>query len=334
MKKYGIDFRPDKKFILSKITQERIMSYYLGLPIDLGTLFRSPLRNDANPTCGFAYSQSGYLLFRDFSGHFWGDCFDVVMYMRNCDFQTALDIISKDLDLIRTSVPDNHIPEASEKIRTRKKLSFRRSACWSEVDKEYWGSYHIRSSTLKKFHVSPMFLGFINDEVVYRYSKSDPGYNYWVRKDSEGRDRMKFYFPLRDRSRTRFMGNCDGTDIFGYDNLPPNGDVLIITKSLKDVMVLFELGISAIAVQAESFKTFPKKVMDELKTRFNNIITLFDFDATGVSLTNMFRKVFGTDFRFITNGRLRSVDYGTKDIADYIRRWGPEHTLSLIRINI
>ena len=132
---------------------------------------------------------------------------------------------------------------------------------------------------------------------------------------------------------TRFMGNCGANDLFGYDNLPDTGDLLIITKSLKDVMVLHELGIPSIAVQAESM-VFGDSIFKELSSRFRRIITLFDFDHAGIRLTNIFRKLYSTGHRFLTDGRFRSIDYGAKDISDYIRRWGPQYTLSLIRINI
>lgn len=43
----------DKDYITQKIGQEKIMSYYLKVPIDLNKLFVSPLRNDKHPTCSF-----------------------------------------------------------------------------------------------------------------------------------------------------------------------------------------------------------------------------------------------------------------------------------------
>jgi hypothetical protein len=332
MGKYGITFRPDRSYVLSKVSQEQIMSYYLGIPVDIGVLYRSPLRNDNNPTCGFAYSNNGNLMFRDFSGHFWGDCFDVVMYVRNCNFADALNHICTDMALIkRMEIPEELLGPRIPK--TRKTLGFRKRTSWSEVDKEFWKSYHISSKTLRKFHVSPMYMGFINDEVCYRYRDSDPGYAFWLRTDSNNTDRIKFYFPYRDRTMTRFMGNCGANDLFGYDNLPPKGDLLIITKSLKDVMVLYELGIPSIAVQAESM-VFDRNIFTDLASRFKRIITLFDFDHAGVRLTNIFRKLYSTGHRFLTDGRFGSLDYGAKDISDYIRSWGPKYTLSLIRINI
>lgn len=51
------------------------------------------------------------------------------------------------------------------------------------------------------------------------------------------------------------------------------GDILFITKSMKDVMCLHEMGIPAVSPSSES--TFlPKDVLEQLKTRFKRIIIL------------------------------------------------------------
>lgn len=92
-----------KQFILDKIPEERIMEFYLGIPVKKG-LFRSPLRRDSTPTISFYRNKSGTLVMHDFNGSFHGDVFAVVMYKFNCSFGEALRIIANDFDLI--SQPD------------------------------------------------------------------------------------------------------------------------------------------------------------------------------------------------------------------------------------
>src|SRR5574344_1479864 len=65
-----------KELILQNISQEAIMKHYLGVHIGKG-LFRSPLRNDKKPTCAFYKNKSGDLIFKDFGGYFYGNCFSV-----------------------------------------------------------------------------------------------------------------------------------------------------------------------------------------------------------------------------------------------------------------
>lgn len=328
MRGYGLDFNPTKDFVLSKVSQEQIMTYYLGVPVSLGTLFRSPLRADKNPTCGFAYTGAGKLMLRDFGGHFWGDCFDVVCHMFGCSFNEALRIVSKDMNLMANSIPKISL---LNRPTPRKLFEYSTRHRWSEVDKDYWLGHKIHAKTLRKFHTSPVHIAWIDKKIVYRYSQSDPCYAYFVRMGSDGIARIKFYFPLRGKGQVRFMGNCDANDLFGFDNLPPSGELLIITKSAKDVMALYELGFHSIGVQAESM-IFGEHIFEELSSRFSRIITLFDFDHAGVTLTNRFRQRYGTEYRFLTNGRFGTKNYHAKDIAQY--NSFNSNTIQLIKENL
>lgn len=89
-----------KQFILDKVPEERLMEFYLGVPVKKG-LFRSPLRRDSTPTVSFYRNKSGTLVMHDFSGAFHGDVFAVVMHKFNCSFGEALAIIANDFDLVK-----------------------------------------------------------------------------------------------------------------------------------------------------------------------------------------------------------------------------------------
>lgn len=53
--------------------------------------------------------------------------------------------------------------------------------------------------------------------------------------------------------------------------MPKNGDLLIIQKSMKDVMCLYELGITAIAPNSENLFLSDKQ-LEAVKNRFKRII--------------------------------------------------------------
>ena len=78
--------RITKEFILSKISQEAIFEFYLGIPVKKG-LFCSPscIRVDKKPTCSFYKSGKGNLTYKDFAGPTF-NCIDVVMHLYNCSF--------------------------------------------------------------------------------------------------------------------------------------------------------------------------------------------------------------------------------------------------------
>lgn len=75
------------------------MEHYLGVPVKKG-LFCSPLRNDSNPTCSFYRNKSGDLIFKDFSGEFYGNFVSVVMRKFNCSYYMALQIMANDFGII------------------------------------------------------------------------------------------------------------------------------------------------------------------------------------------------------------------------------------------
>ena len=92
-----------KQTILDKISQISIFSTYLNLSnniiqhcIDTGELICSPIREDIHPTCGFKYDNKGKLKFRDFSGFFWGDAFDVVAYIMSNIYNREYNIRNKE----------------------------------------------------------------------------------------------------------------------------------------------------------------------------------------------------------------------------------------------
>ena len=62
---------------------------------------------------------------------------------------------------------------------------------------------------------------------------------------------------------------------------PKTGDVLLITKSQKDVMLAYELGIPAIAPCSEVLFLSNKQIQ-HLKKRFKTIVVCYDTDITGI----------------------------------------------------
>lgn len=62
--------------------------------------------------------------------------------------------------------------------------------------------------------------------------------------------------------------------------LPESGDYVVITKSLKDVMVLYEFGIPAIAPISENcYLTEAQHA--KLVRRFKHVVLLYDNDRAG-----------------------------------------------------
>lgn len=293
--------------ILSKVTEYDIYSRYIG-HFKIGLIYNSPFRKDKNPSFGIFYSKkSGRLLFKD---HGTGECGDVIkfvsLYTGITNYNDILNRIVKDLN-----ITNNTVLKASKeyKIPTETVIGVVRQD-WTDVDKQYWSQFGITIDTLKKFNVSSIKYYLCNGIVKAIYKDTNPMYAYKVY------NHFKIYRPLADKY-TKWRNNLQEYDIQGFQQLPKKGDLLIITKSLKDVMCLYEMGYTAISPASES--TFiPDKVLDMLKNSFKRILICFDRDVAGVK--NM-RKI---SLKTGLNGFLVHKKYKSKDISDAVKNNGFE----------
>jgi DNA primase len=107
--------------------------------------------------------------------------------------------------------------------------------------------------------------------------------------------------------------------------LPKKGDdTLVITKSLKDVMTLYEYGITAIAPCSENLFVTDAQY-DKLKKKYKHIYLFYDQDVPGIKAMCKIKKQY-PDLRILFLPR-----HGTdKDISDYRKAHGDKKTLELI----
>jgi hypothetical protein len=303
-----------KDWIRERVSDEEIFSYYLGIEVRLNCLFKSPLRDDHHPTCSFYISRSGVLRLTDFSGHFAGDCFNLVEFMYSVNFYQTLKIIASDFNLIDKNIDKKSIEYVRKTPQGKSKISLMTKP-WTNTDREFWGQYKINEDLLNYYNVYSVRAVYTNDKLVYSYHMQNPAYGYVF-----GENDMKIYFPLAKKNiQPKFIGNTNVLQ--GYSQLPQEGKYLVITKSLKDVMVLYNFGIPAIAPQSES-QILSDEQYAEFSERFDYIYSLYDFDYVGVKSANKMKKEYGIKPLFLTNGRFKSFDYGAKDVSDYVSYMG------------
>jgi hypothetical protein len=289
----------DREYILSKYSEEDIFNL-IGVRVTKG-LFNNPFRKDSNPTCSF-YVRNGRLLLNDFSGWCNGDCFEWVCKVHNLSFKQSLEFINSKMGGNSPIITKKHT--LTEKVKSDLKVKWR---SWKSSDLAYWKEFHISLETLNRYNVGCVDTVWINNNVAYRHSSSNPCYGYYFTKND-----IKVYMPFS--KKIRFMGNTQYLQ--GLNQLIER-DILIITKSLKDVMVLHELGVSAIAPQAESV------ILDDNQyNQFNKfkLYSFYDFDLAGIRGANKMKRKYGIKPLFLTNGRFRTKNYQAKDIADLIKK--------------
>lgn len=319
---YSSEVGITKESILENISQEAIFEKYLGIPVQFNGLICSPLRKDNVPTCGFRFSAGGILYFRDFSGHFWGNCFDLVKFIYGVSYKRALEIIAKDFQLSKIEIGEiprvlsPNIGKIEEKTYAKIDISWRD---YTPQDAAFWRRFYITRAHLYFLKVAPVKDMWINDLHVYGYNPFNPAYAIVLAPGE-----YKVYFPY-DKDR-RFL--CNTQKVMGWNQLPPTGELMMITKSFKDIAVLLRMGIPSVSWQGESIIPDNQSIT-ELKTRFKHVFTLYDFDLAGIRTANKIRHRYGIHPLFFTNGRFGMHNCEAKDAAEYIEKHGLEASIKL-----
>jgi hypothetical protein len=319
---YSIEQDITEDLLYSYLTEKQIMEHYLGLPVNFSKIYKVPsfIRYDKKPTGSFYIDSVGRLVFKDFAGGFHGNCVSIAMKKTGLNYYDCLKRIHLEL------IEGKEVPVIPEEDRikyekTPKLIEVKRRKL-SESDLLYWGQFGISKETLDLYKVTGLQTLWVNKKIIYANTTKDIGYLYDFNDGI-----YKAYFP--NRSEYRFISNTSSFILQGYNQLPKKGKKLIITKALKDVMTLKELGYDAIAPQAESV-LISSHQMVELKSRFKKIVSLMDFDYTGVCLMNKMKKRYGIPPYTLTNGRFYTPNYGAKDISDLVKLIGKDEVKKLI----
>ena len=258
--------RLTKAFIESKVSQIKIMSYYLDIEEDvivdcinhchlIPSVFRD---DDYNGSMGFTINAKGRLKVRDFGGTgYFSDVYEVVAYVLSLAYDRQINCNNKqDFYFILTHIAntfsdyidgveiDNNVEKidvsaAIAKGKTRKKIIEIAPRSWNKYDKDIWGRWGVDLGYLNTNFVIPVDQYYIDrkvdDNPKYRYTSKDPCYAYMLGQNKQGVYLIKLYFPLRKRNtkELKFITNCNVLE--GLVNLElDNYDYILITKSSKD----------------------------------------------------------------------------------------------------
>lgn len=292
-------------YILSKVSEYDIYERYLGR-FKVGLIYNSPFRKDKNPSFGIYRGRNGNLMFKDHGSNLCGDVIKFVGLIKNLsNYNDILIQINKDLNIKQSTVMKS-VKQTG--LHTEDTVIGIVKQSYTDTDIKYWKQFGIQMSTLKRFNVHSIKYYLCNGIVKAIYKEENPMFAYQVY------ERFKIYRPLGDKF-TKWRNNLTEYDIQGYAQLPETGDTLFITKSLKDVMVLYEMGIPAISPSSES--TFiPNDVLDIILKRFKRVIILFDRDVAGVKNSRLQSRKTGLEVMFVHK------KYKSKDLSDAVYAFG------------
>ena len=294
------------KDLLDKLDDYDIYSYYVG-QFKIGKLFNSPLRSDdKNPSFAIFKGVNGKLFFKDHGSGEGGNAIKFVKLYKG--IQTRDELERELLRIVRKMNPNsgNAIRTYSYSVDSGPTDIGIVRQPFTDVDKQYWKQFHISIDTLKKFQVFSIKYFLCNRVVRGTYKETSPMYAYKID------DKFKIYRPLASKY-TKWRTNLTNRNVQGLSEIPKEGgNLLIITKSLKDVMCLYEMGFNAIAASSET--TFiPDDILQSLRSKWKHIVILYDRDKTGMLESRKYSRQYKLDAIFVHK------KFKAKDISDAVK---------------
>lgn len=305
-----------KEEILKYVSEEQIFRKFIPYEFKIGETFCATYREDNNPSFGVYYNRHfNKLMFKDLSRHIGGDCFSYVKLAHNSSFWEALLIIDQsfNLGLHSSKIGSKELIKLENEykcIKKPKEIGIVPQS-FTIIDKEYWSQFYINSSTLRLYNVSSCYKVLIDNKLVRIYTPYFPMYAFHFPKTNH----YKIYIPNETKSLKWLTNANNELDIIGYDQLPKNGELVYITKSMKDVMVLYELGIPAVATHGEG-QYFNPDFIRHLKGRFKKVVLFYDNDKEGKICGDKIAEMYSLE-KFYLEGE-------EKDISDFIKKYGKD----------
>jgi len=271
------------------VNDDDIFRYYINEPWKVGVKFRSELRTSNGKSC-YIFPYQGKLLYKDYKTGKTYNSFMYVMEKFSLTLPEALAVINNDFQLgLYTRInrvglfrakgtgvrnPDFDINKVSKKSAAVIEVNVRK---WNgNVDKQYWGQYDFTVADLTWGQIYPLNYFTLNGSL---YSGGRSCYGYYHGQAKDGRHAWKILKPHADKSR-KWLSNVPQDMMQGYNQLPKSGSLLVITKALKDIIVLHKLGIASVAPQGEN-NNISEEQMTEYRSRFKQIVVFYDNDEAG-----------------------------------------------------
>jgi hypothetical protein len=313
----SLKIKISKDQLLAKFSQETIMEYFFQDIVRLGRFYVNPFRDDKTPGCRFFYNREGVLVFNDFSNNKQYDFFHIAS-LRRSQTMTVYDIYNELSGINFKLLPKPTIKfrdDEDRQINTTIKVEI---MPYEKSDFDYWAQYNIDLSILKRFNVRRVNKFWINEVLKYIDLRNDPCYRYVEE------DRFKLYRPFGGK-KYKFRNNYI-SELEGMTCLPSEGDKLIITKSMKDIMMFYSMGLPAVCPPSET-ALISETTMKELTSRFKEVFIWFDQDQTGLERS----EILYERYKELGVVRLNHNPKLGKDTSDIMKNQGKDKFIEICK---
>jgi hypothetical protein len=193
-----------------------------------------------------------------------------------------------------------------------------------DMDYRFWDSFKIPRSIVDLYAFQARTV-YRNEDYWGRSTSGNPIYVYPFPSG-----RMKFYRPKSPDPSKKWAGNSTAEDVGGISQLPKKGKLLVITSSIKDVMVFRQHGIPAICFNGEGYGCdkmsesyeVVKNTLRGLRKRFTHMVLFFDSDRVGRVNSARFSELHKVPYTFVLK---------RKDPSDFQKAYGCVVTFRTIK---
>ncbi len=252
----------------------QILQHYLGIrkiPITI----QSPFRDDKVESFAVFSTRSGKVKYKDLATGDTGDGIDLVMKLNNISYGEAMDKIRSEVE--------GGIADA----KTQQRLHYTQGAAYNPIETtayrkhpkatlQYWNDYTITKQDLAdEGNISSLMSFKVGDKTIYAGNNIVICYTWYYKNKVY----KKIYQPLNKKYKwLNNMRGVSGKIIHNLNKLDRKLGYLIITKSVKDVIVIKKAGyLNVIGTQAEGLY-LEQPLLNKLIGIFPNIYILYDND--------------------------------------------------------
>jgi hypothetical protein len=305
------------KNLISTITDvpvEWVFEYYLNLnerltgqDIKILSVFNP--KDKVPSMC--VYHSNGFYKFKDFSSGFQGDNIELVRFMFNLQYrwQAANKITNDYQEYILTN--QRRFEGETVNIDRYKVVDYEMRH-WQEHDQKYWTRFQISSKMLEVYNVIPLSYYVMEKLQVdgqVKSFKNANGYIYGYFKNDG--TLYKIYKPMdRERKFTKVQNYIQGSEQLTFDK-----KYLVITSSLKDLMVFRKLKITDVEVIAPDSENsmLAETTMSKLIRQYKKIFVMFDNDEPGIKAAQRYQSKYEIPYIVLPL---------EKDIAEAVEKYG------------
>lgn len=328
-----------KNNIESRLNELDLFKFYCPGFKNPNHKFRSEFRDDKNPSAVVNCSLDGVYRYIDYGDPMQLESYDIYDYISrkfnlnffevlqkiNMDFKLGLGYLTKDpvtSNIRRTKIPRIKPKKGIYPLPVRK-------IKWTNDHYRFWAQYGLTRSEAKYycdlFNIYPISDFWLNTDTLTNkhYSVTRVGFCYDLHY-VDGIVLRKIYLPSVKGSI--FFTNSN-LPTQGFRQLPKTGDLVFITSSLKDVVVLRSNGFYSVGPSNEN--VFIRDVVyKNLKSRFKKLVILYDNDYTksqnwGKMFAEKHSKEYGIPYILLPDGL-------GKDPSDYVKTTGRSNLISFL----